>query len=145
MLNDNWMDIIKGFQVDDPKVFIPWGITEKTLKDIFDNKLRQVTSGYYTTTCKSLNGLDCELGFHFEPRINGQLKELEFFRKNYNDQKKSFDDFQVHFEKQFGLPTYSKRGNEGFNDYLWTIGDVQIIHRIFDRFGPEEHMRIMKT
>jgi hypothetical protein len=31
--------------------------------------------------------------------------------------------------------------NEGFNNYEWRINDVQIVHYVFDRFGPEEHMR----
>ncbi|HMJ46600.1 MAG TPA: hypothetical protein VK498_04690 [Ferruginibacter sp.] len=139
------MDINKGFQIDEPNLFIPWGIEEMKLTNLFiSKKLTHVTTGYYTTTCKSLNGLDCELGFHFAPRFNGHLKELEFFRRNYDDPKKSFDDFQSYFEKQFGEPTYSRKGSEGFNDYKWVIGNTEIIHNVFDRFGPEEHMRIIR-
>lgn len=84
------------------------------------------------------------LGFHFEPRKNGILKELEFFRTDYSNQQKSFDDFQSHFEKSFGKPTSSTKGNEGFNNYEWNFNEVQIVHFVFDRFGPEEHMRIKK-
>jgi len=139
------MEITKGFQIDEPHLFIPWGITEKTLLDQFNGGgLHHVTAGYYTTTCKSLSGLNCNIGFHFDPRENGRLKELEFFRNNYDNQKVSFDDFQTHFEKEFGKPNDSRKGAEGFSDFLWQMNDIQIMHYVFNRYGPEEHMRIIK-
>jgi|SRR5688572_7994951 len=140
------MDIHKGFQVDNPKIFVPWDIDENTLIDLFNgHELKHVTTGYYTTTCTSLNGLTCMLGFHFEPRSKGRLNELEFFRTNYDDQKKSFNEFQSHFVNVFGQPTNSTKVSEGFNNYEWQLNNVQIVHYVFDRFGPEEHMRIKKA
>jgi hypothetical protein len=140
------MDINKGFQIDNPKIFIPWNVDEKELTGLFNgHNLKHITTGYYTTSCTSLNGLTCMLGFHFEPRSNGRLNELEFFRTNYEDQKKSFEDFQTHFESAFGQPTETAKGNEGFNNYAWQLNNVQIVHYVFDRFGPEEHMRIIKV
>jgi len=32
----------------------------------------------------------------------------------------------------------------GFNNYEWLLDNIQIVHFVFDRFGPEEHMRIKK-
>jgi hypothetical protein len=84
------------------------------------------------------------LGFHFEPRKYGLLNELEFFRKDYSDQEKSFKDFQSHFEKEFGKPNSESNANEGFKNYAWNFESVQIVHYVFDRFGPEEYMRIKK-
>lgn len=140
------MEINKGFKIDKPDVFVNWDINEIELKTLFrEYELKQVTTGYYTTNCSSLNGLNCILGFHFEPRKNGILKELEFFRTDFSNKKKSFDDFQIHFEKSFGKPTNSTRGNEGFNNYVWNFKEVQIVHFVYDRFGPEEHMRIKKS
>jgi hypothetical protein len=122
------------------------GIDEKELTELFnEHPLKHVTTGYYTTNCTSLTGLSCMLGFHFDPRWNGRLNELEFFRTNYDDQRKSFNEFQEYFEKTFGKPNESAKGTEGFDSYAWKIEDVQIVHYVFDRFGPEEHMRIMKT
>jgi len=139
------MEIGKGFQIDNPEIFIPWDISERELTDLFNgHELKHVTTGYYTTACTSLKGLNCMLGFHFDPRSNGRLNELEFFRTNYDDQKKSFDEFQTHFLTAFGQPTNSTKGNEGFTNYEWQFGNVQIVHYVFDRFGPEEHMRIKK-
>jgi hypothetical protein len=140
------MDINKGFQIDSPKIFVKWDIDEKELTDLFNgHDLKHVTTGYYTTSCTSLNGLTCMLGFHFDPRSNGRLNELEFFRTNYDDQRKSFEEFQTHFVSVFGQPTETASGNEGFNNYAWQLNNVQIVHYVFDRFGPEEHMRIKKA
>ncbi len=54
------MDINKGFQIDSPKIFVPWDVEEKELTDLFNgHELKHVTTGYYTTSCTSLNGLTC--------------------------------------------------------------------------------------
>ena len=139
------MDIDLGFQIDIPNVFIPWGINELELKKLLFSVLRHVTTGYYTITCESLGDMKHELGFHFEPRKNGELNELEFFRRSYDDQWVSYNEFQNHFEAAFGKPTHTKEGNEGFQSHQWKINKITIVHYVFDRFGPEEHMRIKKT
>ena len=137
------MNIHEGFQIDEPNIFIPWNIDEKDLtQKLNGHNLEHVTKGYYTISCKTLNGLNCMLGFHFEPRKNGLLNELEFFRTDYSDQDKSFEDFQSHLESAFGKPTSESDGHEGFKNYAWNLNDVQIVHFVFDRFGPEEHVRI---
>jgi hypothetical protein len=136
--------------------------------------LKKVTDGYYCISCKSFGGLHHELGFHFEkkddekesrklenyaksigkilktitpdynPKRDGKLKELEFYRKSYPDLKKSFDEFQSYFENEFGKPTQHKTRRSGFYDYEWKLNGVIIYHYIYDRFGPEEHLRIKK-
>ena len=139
------MDIDKGFQIDQPNIFVPWDIDENTLTDLFKGQeLKHVTTGYYTINCTSLDSLNCMIGFHFDPRSNGRLNELEFFRMNYDNQQKSFAEFQNAFTNSFGQPSSTTKGNEGFNNYEWRLNNVQIVHYVFDRFGPEEHMRIKK-
>ncbi len=139
------LDINKGFKIDEPNLFIPWHIDEKKLIELFEGSdLKHVTTGYYVAPCLSLDTVSCMLGFHFEPRKSGRLHELEFFRTDYSDQRKSFDEFQEAFTKSFGVPLNMTQGDEGFNNYEWRIGNVQIVHFVFDRFGPEEHMRIRK-
>lgn len=126
-------------------VFIPWGIREPDLELLLaEHGLKRVTHGYYTLSCVSLGGLPHELGFHFYPRPDGILTELEFFRRSYVDQKASFEEFQNHFEMFFGKPTDVKPGGEGFPSYMWNLNGAKIVHYVFDRFGPEEHMRIRK-
>ncbi|WP_157366879.1 hypothetical protein [Algoriphagus vanfongensis] len=139
------MNIQEGYKIDEPDIFVPWDIDEQTLtQKLNGHDFKHVTAGYYTISCTSLNGLCCMLGFHFEPRKNGNLNELEFFRTDYNDLEKSFNNFQSHFEKEFGKPTSEANGNEGYKNYAWKFESVQIVHYVFDRFGPEEHMRIKK-
>jgi hypothetical protein len=144
-LKDFNMNIQTGFQIDNPKIFVPWDINEQALINLFNgHELKKVTKGYYTTNCVSLNGLTCMLGFHFESNEKIRLNELEFFRLDYSDQQKYFNEFQSHFVNAFGSPSKITKGNEGFNSYVWTLGNIEIVHYVFDRFGPEEHMRIKK-
>ena len=88
--------------------------------------------------------MEHELGFHFEPRSGDFLYELEFFRRSYSEQKKSYQEFQDHFEAVFGKPNFTQSGYGGFDSCTWNLQDVEIAHYVFDRFGPEEHMRIRK-
>ena len=137
------MNISEGFSVNSPSIFVPWGINSTELTKLFEgHSLRKVTRGYYTIDCEPLTDLHCCLGFHLRP--SDSLIELEFFRRDYSDQKKSFDEFQSHFENEFGPPTKSEQGNEGFSFYSWCLEAVEIVHFVYDRFGPEEHMRIKK-
>ena len=138
------VNITYGFKINKPDIFVPWNIDEKTLTNLFEKyEIKHITTGYYTAQCCSLENLNCMIGFNFNT-TNQRLNELEFFRMKYDDQKKSFDEFQSSFEKEFGQPTSYSMGIEGYNNYLWRIGDIQIIHYIFDRFGLEEHMRIKR-
>ena len=169
------MNIEKGFQIDEPSVFVPWDIDEKGLENLLGEfGLKKVKAGYYCISCKSLGGLYHELGLHFEkedvkesekleifaksigkiiktvgpdsnPKREGKLKELEFYRKSYPNLKESFDEFQSSFEKEFGKPTKCKMGKEGFFNYDWRLKGVRIEHYVYDRFGAEEHLRIKKA
>ena len=140
------MNIREGIQLEVPDVFIPWETSEKELRDLLEPfGLRKVTKGYFTISCQSLSGMEHELGFHFIPRGGDNLQELEFFRRSYDDQQKSYDEFQSHFEQHFGKPTSTRKGTEGFPTQVWNLKGVEISHYVFDRFGAEEHMRIKKT
>ena len=140
------MNIAEGFSIEQPDLFVPWNISEAELRRIFTgNRLCEVTRGYFTTSCVSLGGLSHELGFHFHPRAGGVLLELEFFRRAYPDQAASYHEFQRHLESTFGKPTTTTPGSEGFPTHAWKLPRVRIGHYIFDRFGPEEHVRIEHT
>ncbi len=66
-----------GYQIDEPKVFIPWDIDENGLRSLLDKYgLIKVTDGYYYLACKSLGGLRHELGFHFQ--INDEKATQDF-------------------------------------------------------------------
>lgn len=110
--------ILSGFQLETPNLFIPWDVTQNGLKQLFIDKqheLNEVTNGYYTIECISLHGLTHLLGFHFEPHHSNKLKRLEFFRRSYENLHDSFNEFQCHLEKYFGLPTKSYPKQSGFS------------------------------
>ncbi|MCB1277957.1 hypothetical protein [Prosthecobacter sp.] len=137
------MNLEEGFKIERPDLLIPWKIRENQLIVLFkDYPLRHVTSGYFTTSCVSLCGLSHELGFHFHPRDEGVLVELEFFRQAYPDQAASFHEFQMHLEATFGPPSATSSDSDGFPSHFWSVGGTSIRHVVFDRFGPEEHVRI---
>jgi len=139
------MNISEGFQIEQPELLIPWKLPEADLQKIFcGQSLRHVTHGYFTTHCISLGGLSHELGFHFHPRGGGVLVELEFFRTSYADQAGSYQEFQQHLEQTFGQPSTSKPGSEGFPSHTWQLAGAEVVHFVHDRFGPEEHVRIVK-
>jgi hypothetical protein len=137
------MDIAAGLTIDHPAVTVRWGASESDLQALMGPTLRHVTQGYWTASVQVLGGLSCQLGFHFDEG-GGGLTEFEFFRESYSDQKHSFDEFQRSLEMAFGPPTRRTNGMEGFPSYSWWIGAVEIVHYVFDRFGPEEHMRIRR-
>jgi hypothetical protein len=142
------MDLSRGFEIEDPAVVVPWGVSETELLDILPVVPQHVTSGYYVIDCVSLGGLRHALGFHFRPRRDGKLVELEFFRRSYPgypDLRESFLDFQARLESTFGRPTTASPGDEGVPNYTWRVGHATIRHYVFDRFGPEEHVRIVRS
>ena len=71
------MDLANGFQLEDPHLLVPWGLSEEQLQDLFKGlELRRVTDGYFVTRCTSLGGLSHKLGFHFTPRIDGNTHRV---------------------------------------------------------------------
>ncbi len=139
------MDLERGFQVEDPSVFVPWGIGEDEVRRLIPSA-HQVTDGYLVTEVVSLTGLRHMLGFHFDPRLNGRLVEFEFFRRSYPHQAASVHAFQRHLEATFGPPHETEAGDEGEPpSHRWSIPGVTIRHYIIDRFGPEEHVRIQRV
>jgi hypothetical protein len=93
------MDLSKGYQIEEPHVFVPWDTLETQFMDGFEGlHLRLVKHGYFTTHCTSLQGLSHELGFHFSPWENGRLVELEFYSRSNSNLDESYQGFQHHLE-----------------------------------------------
>jgi hypothetical protein len=139
------MNLREGFTIEDPALMVPWNITDTKLIEIGgSNGLCKVSRGYYAASYTALGGLQIELGFHFEPRSGGRLKEIEIFRKFPKPLNVSFQEFQAHLERTFGAPTQAAPGSEGLPDYEWRVPGAVIHHYVFDRFGPEKHARIKK-
>jgi len=138
------MDLRQGFTLADPSVTVPWTASEEHLQELLGGILRHRTGGYWVAKVKLLGGLQCNIGFHFEgqPAV---LANLEFFRDAYPDQRESFEEFQRYFELAFGAPTSKNRGTAGYPEFRWSVPGAEIVHYVYDRFGPEEHMRIVRA
>lgn len=137
------MDLTSGFPLENPAIFVPSRVKEADFRNLLP-AASEVTRGYYVLTrCTSLGGLVHDLGFHFAPPLNGRLHELEFFSFAFPDLDTSFRSFQQHLEAMFGPPTDQAQGDGGFPHYSWRqMPGVEVVHLVFDRFGPEEHVRI---
>jgi len=140
------MDLTQGFQLTKPPKFVAWRLRNLELEDLFDGfALRKVKRGYYTLKCEPLPGLHCFLGFHLHEF--DVLTELEFYAelKSESELADSFEMFQSHFEAEFGRPTKTTPGTEGFPSHEWLVPGATITHFVRERFGPEEIMRIRRT
>ena len=132
-----------GFALEDPPVALMWGASPEECRGALGRRVCEVSPRYLVVSSAiSLAGLTCEIGLHFDAR--DRLRELEFFRTSQEDPRASYHGFQRHFEAAFGTPTTTVPGPDGFADHHWLLGPVEIEHRVFDRFGPEEHMRVRR-
>jgi hypothetical protein len=136
------MDLQRGFEIEDPRCFVEWGISVARLRELLPSS-REVTQGYWTLDVTSLSGLRHTLGFHFDPPNGGALVELEFFRGGV-ELAASYAAFQQHLVATFGPPTRSSAGDNGFASHRWDVEGIEIRHLVVDRFGPEEHVRIRR-
>ena len=138
---NNQATILSGLQIDAPMIFVPWDMTVKDVDGYFINhSLSRVTDNYYTIKdVKLFDTLICNIGFHFDDT----LKRIEFFRDDYSDLQKSYDDFQVVFESKFGKPSKRSISSTNFEDCEWDIANkIKIYHYIMDRFGLAEYLFI---
>jgi hypothetical protein len=121
-----------GFGIEEPAVFVSWGVDEAELAGMFAGELKKVTGGYYTMPCVSLSGLRHQIGFHFSA---GRLTIFEFFPQRFPDDgnwRLWFDEFDQHLRQTFGLPTRA-----GADRSEWDFGSVGVKHYMIERFGPE--------
>jgi hypothetical protein len=114
-----------------------------------------VTTHYYCIQCLALNGVDCDLGFHFIDDISAAnepvLENLEFFRADRYYKRlglqheqavhESFKEFQQHLESIYGRATLRVKSAE-FPIYRWLLRDAHILHQITERFMLEEYLNI---
>ncbi len=142
----------RGVTLEEPAVEIRWGIRPRALQAVFEQAapsagLKRVTAGYYVVRCRALRGLRTMIGFHFRPQSDdGTLVELEFFNNGLTDLGASVSLYQDHLEKTFGRPSRISASSLSaeFRSYLWWRGRVRASHWVMDRFGPEEHVRVVR-
>lgn len=139
-------------RLEEPGLAIPWGILPHQLRRLFresghEARLRFVTEGYFTLPCRALGGLETQLGLHFHPRSEkGRLAELEFFDNGQRDLSASYALYQQHLERVFGRPWRSRPGlfAPDLKTHDWLRRGLWVSHRVVERFGPEEHVRVTR-
>ncbi len=136
------MELERGFEIEFPAVFVPWGASEDELVSLLPRSPRRVTDGYHTFDCTALSGMVLTVGFHFDPRRDGTLRELGLFRVDPAPLSASFATFQRHLEATFGPPHASARKPNWYPSHEWSFGDVRIRHYAQLRFVQEDHVRI---
>jgi hypothetical protein len=134
------VDVERGFEIEHPSAFVPWGCSEQELEDILPRSPRRITAGYHTLDCTALTGMLVTAGFHFEPRRDGVLQRVELFRGETLDLGTSFTRFQHHLELTFGAAHEVVGPTERFPGHEWRFGDVSIRHWVTRRFSEEEHI-----
>ena len=140
--HDDNTSILKGLQFDDPMVFIPWNIGARVFETEFQNhQISCVTDGYYTVKdVRLFDILVCNVGFYFDTRLN----RIEFFRNDYSNLQKSFNEFQTVFEANFGKPSKQANASTNYETYEWNIRNkIKIHHYVMDRFGLTEYLFIL--
>lgn len=140
------MNISNGFQLEQPNIFVPWGISDKAFNELLGkNKIRLITKGHYELSCTSLSGLSHKLSFHFKPRVNGVLNELEFYLRDGRGALASFNKLQKHCEATFGTPSKSEHTRRVFptHSYTWHFKGVRVEHHNLD--WSFDRVRIIKT
>jgi hypothetical protein len=139
------VELERGFQIDHPAVFLPWGVTEQELAELLPRPARRVTDGYHTFDCTALTGLLVVLGLHFEPRRGGVLHELELHRPEPADLAVAFGRSQHHLELTFGPPHDTRQRPGWYPSHEWRFGDVRVRHYAQHRFVHEDRVRIERV
>jgi len=141
------MDITVGFQIEEPNVFVRWGIPDSELKGLLKKSLKKIGDGYFTIKCRSMGGLEHYLGFHFYPRNDGILTELEIFFAPNSDLEQTYIESRKHLNSTFGNASVNKMGSGIYEKFEhdwqeWHMGNVIISHFCQYRFGSEQILRI---
>jgi hypothetical protein len=139
------VDIATGYQVEQPPVLVPWGITREELESLFQGfGLRQVGDGYWLPKCTSLGGLSHSLGFRFG-RTSDRLSEIALHVPDVSLDE-SYRRLQQHLVAMLGPPTKTSPGEEEerFPQHTWSLPAVRIEHYVHEHFGPSERVFIRK-
>ena len=148
------MDISTGFQIERPKIFVPWGCSPSELQRLFTgHSLERIVPNKFTTSCTSLGGLSHRLHFRFDEFLGSSitpqlsLRELYFSHHSYSESGviASFDAFPKHLRATFGAPSTTTLDDDGYPSDNWTLPGVVISYVVFHSHGgPEELLRITK-
>jgi hypothetical protein len=137
------MDISAGYRIEAPDILIPWNISPEELrKTLGMYGLQEMDGNNFGIRCVSLGGLMHMLGIRFDERPDVGIWYFQLSQNGATYPAGSFDLFQKHLEMTFGEPTTIIPGEEGFPSYTWRHYGCVVYHRVQERFGPAEIVRI---
>jgi len=146
------MDISTGFQIEQPRVFIPWGCSPSELRRLFaGHSLERIVPDMFLTSCTSLGGLSHRLRFDFHRHLWGlfmpRLRELHLSHHPYLETGvvASFEAFPKHLRATFGKPSTTILDANDYPSDTWALPGIVISHVVFQNHGgPEELLKITK-
>lgn len=139
--------INSGLIIEEPKILLPWSLQKE---DVFNkiNCINIVNENYYTLriVLSGISFINCA-GLHFKKE---RLSEIDLFNNNEKYCPESeianiFNTHQLVFENFFGESSRNMllKKFKGVNkEYKWKFRYVTIIHKLWDRFGLEEELKI---
>ena len=145
-MTDYLKEIDNGLIIEEPKIVLPWSLLKKDFFDKF-KCFKTVNENYYTIkiVLPGIFFIDCA-GLHFE---NDRLSEIDLFNNEKSCSESEignvFSNHQLVLENFFGKPGRNKllerfKGVE--KEFKWKFRRVTIIHKLWDRFGMEEELKI---
>lgn len=143
---DYLKEIDNGLIIEEPKIVLPWSLQKKDFFDKF-KFIKTVNENYYTIkiVLSGIFFINCA-GLHFEKEM---LSKIDLFNneKSWPESEigNVFDNHQLVLENFFGEPSRNKlleKFKEVNKEYKWKFGHITIIHKLWDRFGMEEELKI---
>ena len=143
---DYLKEIDIGLIIKEPKIVLPWNLQKK---DVFDKigGVNIVNENYYTlkVVLSGMSFINC-IGLHFKEE---RLSEIDLFNNEKNCSESEIGNiFNIHqlvLEDYFGESSRNKliEKFKGVNkEYKWKFRYVTIVHKLWDRFGMEEMLKI---
>lgn len=139
---------------DSKRHVIEWNTRKRNIVHMFGRKnVKFVTRSYLVVEGKIFNDkYSCNIGFHFSAFI---LKKIELFDSREGYESKStidrFNEKQKYLKQCYGEATDKKNENVYYdNESLkferstWKTNNFRINHSLFERFGIEEHLHIVR-
>jgi hypothetical protein len=138
----------KGFQIEEPFVFLPWGAPLVQICELLSVHVVSFRDSIVNASGTVLNGLQCSMLLH-GTRSYGQsatrerLAMISFWKQG--DFRATFDEIQGHLERTFGPPEETlPGGNGGPADCKWVLHGVVIAHYVEDRGGLQGRASIRR-
>ena len=142
-----------GLNVEKPKFFISWDITEKAIHTV-DKNISQIDKSVYSvhqvlitdfpfidrfTICFEKNKLK---------RLDLGIKE-ELYGSSTEEVSRFFFERQKNLEQHLGKPLHNSflrsffKVNKDDIEYRWKLKNAVVVHQLWDRFGIEENLFIV--